>query len=131
MRRGVWHARLVIGPLHHVILDCTDPAALADFWSAVLGQPVTYRSDDFCVVAVSDRSSGLGFQRAMDHVPPTWPEGPVPQQMHLDVMADDLEEAGRAVVALGATHLHEHVYADPAGHPFCLIRRPGWAYFEG
>jgi hypothetical protein len=19
------------------------------------------------------------------------------------------------------------VYADPAGHPFCLIRRPGWA----
>jgi hypothetical protein len=21
----------------------------------------------------------------------------------------------------------DHVFADPAGHPFCLIPRPGWA----
>ena len=44
-------------------------------------------------------------------------------------MVDDLEAAGAAVVALGARPLPagDHVYADPAGHPFCLIRRPSWA----
>jgi len=48
--------------------------------------------------------------------------------MHLDVMVDDQAAASRAVLALGARQLPgDHVYADPAGHPFCLIRRPGWA----
>jgi catechol 2,3-dioxygenase-like lactoylglutathione lyase family enzyme len=115
----------VIGRLHHVILDTPDPAASADFWSAVLGQPVTYRSPDFCVVAANDTSSGLGFQLAPDHVPPSWPDQPV--RMHLDVMTDDVEDAGRRVVELGARHLADTVYADPAGHPFCLIPRPSWA----
>jgi hypothetical protein len=46
--------------------------------------------------------------------------------MHLDVMADDLDDGERAVLGLGAT-LAEHqpgttfrVFLDPAGHPFCL-----------
>jgi hypothetical protein len=49
--------------------------------------------------------------------------------MHLDVMVDDVAEADAAVVALGARRLRpgDHVYADPAGHPFCLIPRPVWA----
>jgi hypothetical protein len=49
--------------------------------------------------------------------------------MHLDVMVDDLAEADRQVRALGARSLSadNHVYADPAGHPFCLIPRPEWA----
>jgi hypothetical protein len=44
-------------------------------------------------------------------------------------MVDDLDAAAAAVVALGARRLAggDHVYADPAGHPFCLIRRPSWA----
>ena len=44
-------------------------------------------------------------------------------------MVDDLEVAERAVLALGARQLPEgnHVFADPAGHPFCLIPRPKWA----
>jgi len=118
----------MIGRLHHVIVDCPDPAALAEFWSQVLGQPVTYRSDDFCVVSADDTTSGLAFQRAPDHVPPRWPDPAHPQQIHLDVMVDDVEAAGPRVVALGATPLPgKGVYADPAGHPFCLIPRPGWA----
>jgi hypothetical protein len=49
--------------------------------------------------------------------------------MHLDVMVDDIDAATSQVTALGARQLagDEHVFADPAGHPFCLIRRPGWA----
>ena len=43
-------------------------------------------------------------------------------------MVDDLDQADAAVVALGATRLGgDHVYADPAGHPFCLVTRPSWA----
>ncbi len=118
----------MIGRLHHAAIDCPDPAALAAFYSAVLGWPITYRSDDWVVVAVSDTSSGLAFQRAPGHRPPTWPDPAVPQQVHFDIMVEDPAEAGPAVVALGATQLPgEHVYADPAGHPFCLIRRPRWA----
>ena len=49
----------MIGRLHHVVLDCPDPAALAAFYSALLGLPVTYRDDDWVVVAASGTSSGL------------------------------------------------------------------------
>jgi catechol 2,3-dioxygenase-like lactoylglutathione lyase family enzyme len=118
----------VIGRLHHVILDCRDPFALATFYSRLLGLPVTYRDEDFAVVAVDDRTSGIAFQRAPDHRRPTWPDPATPQQIHFDVMVDDLEAAHAAVLALGATKLDgDGVYADPAGHPFCLIPRPGWA----
>jgi len=118
----------MIGRLHHVVLDCREPAALAAFYSELLGQPVTYRSDDWVVVAANGASSGLAFQLAPDHQPPTWPDPAVPQQYHLDVMVEDVEAAGPRVLALGASELDgEDVYADPAGHPFCLIKRPGWA----
>jgi catechol 2,3-dioxygenase-like lactoylglutathione lyase family enzyme len=120
----------MLGRLHHVVLDCPEPMRLAEFWSAVLGQPVTYRSDDWVVVAVDDHPPGLAFQLAPDHVPPVWGDPGRPQQVHLDVMAEDPDAAGEQVLALGARLLSKpggHVYADPAGHPFCLIPRPDWA----
>lgn len=119
----------MIGRLHHLIVDCPDPAALAEFYSELLGQPLTYRSADFVVVARDDTTSGIAFQRAPDHRRPTWPDPAVPQQMHVDVMVDDVAAADARVLALGAQRLSggAHVYADPAGHPFCLIPRPGWA----
>jgi catechol 2,3-dioxygenase-like lactoylglutathione lyase family enzyme len=117
----------MIGRMHHVVFDCPDPHALAEFYSALLGQPVTYRSDDWVVVAPSDKASGLAFQLAPDHQPPTWPDPAVPQQVHLDIMVEDVAAAGPGVLALGATSLGGDVYADPAGHPFCLIHRPAWA----
>jgi hypothetical protein len=47
-------------------------------------------------------------------------------QMHLDFLVDDLA-AGDRVLAAGATRFDLHpnadhclVFADPAGHPFCL-----------
>jgi catechol 2,3-dioxygenase-like lactoylglutathione lyase family enzyme len=118
----------MIGRLHHVVLDCADPAALAAFYSELLGLPVTYRSDDWVVVAASEAASGLAFQLAPGHRRPTWPDPAVPQQVHLDIMVEDVTAAGPRAVALGAVRLDgDSVYADPAGHPFCLIRRPGWA----
>ena len=118
----------MIGRMHHVVLDCPDPAALAGFYSALLGLPVTYRDGDWVVVAVNDTTSGLAFQRVPDHRASTWPDPVVPQQVHLDIMVEDPAAAGPRVLALGATKLDgRNVYADPAGHPFCLIPRPGWA----
>jgi catechol 2,3-dioxygenase-like lactoylglutathione lyase family enzyme len=119
---------VMIGRLHHVILDCADPAALAAFYAELLGQPITYSSDDFVVVAADDTSSGLAFQLAPGHQAPTWPDPASSMQVHLDVMVEDVAAACPRVLALGATKLNgEGVYADPAGHPFCLIRRPCWA----
>jgi catechol 2,3-dioxygenase-like lactoylglutathione lyase family enzyme len=118
----------VHGRLHHVVLDCPEPRVLADFYSALLGQPVTYDDGDFAVVAADATTSGLGFQRAPGHVPPTWPDPAVPQQVHLDVMVEDVDSAGSVVIALGGTRLGDAaVFADPSGHPFCLVRRPHWA----
>jgi catechol 2,3-dioxygenase-like lactoylglutathione lyase family enzyme len=119
----------MIGRAHHVVIDCPDPVLLAEFYAALLGLPVTYRSADFAVVSADTTTSGYAFQRAEDHQPPRWPDPAYPQQMHLDVMVDDSEAAAERVVELGATVLsvENHVYADPAGHPFCLVPRPGWA----
>lgn len=119
----------MIGRPHHVVIDCPDPAALAAFYSELLGLPVTYRSDDWVVLADCDTASGFAFQLAPDHQRPQWPDPDRPQQFHLDVMVDDVAEAEPRVLALGARRLASggHVYEDPAGHPFCLILRPGWA----
>jgi catechol 2,3-dioxygenase-like lactoylglutathione lyase family enzyme len=116
------------GRMHHVVLDCPEPGVLAAFYSALLGLPVTYRDRDWVVVATSDQASGLAFQRAPGHQPPTWPDPAIPQQVHLDIMVEDPAAAGRQARALGAVKLAgQDVYADPAGHPFCLVRRPQWA----
>jgi catechol 2,3-dioxygenase-like lactoylglutathione lyase family enzyme len=122
----------VIGRLHHVIVDCPDPAALAGFYSELLGLPITWQEPDFAVVSASDITSGLAFQLVPDFQPPRWPDPARPQQMHFDVMVDDVGAAGPRVLALGARRLEggdpgSAVYADPAGHPFCLIPRPRWA----
>ena len=122
----------MIGRLHHVIVDCPDPAALAAFYAELLGLPVTWQEDDFAVVSADDTSSGIAFQLAPDLQPPRWPDPSRPQQIHFDVMVDDVPAAEPRVLALGARRLSSQdggprVYADPAGHPFCLIPRPAWA----
>ncbi len=71
---------------------------------------------------------GVGFQRVEGYRAPTWPGGGTPAQAHLDFYVDDLVEAGRRLVALGAVKADVQpggdrwwVYLDPAGRPFCII----------
>ena len=69
----------------------------------------------------------LSFQRAPGHQPPTWPDPASSMQIHLHLRVNDLDAAERAVLALGGTKFdnqpgdRSRVYADPAGHPFCLV----------
>lgn len=119
----------MIGRLHHVVVDCPDPLALATFYSALLGLSITCDLGDWVVIATNDTTSGVAFQLCNDFQAPRWPDPAWPQQFHLDVMVDDLDEAESRVIELGAKkHLEgDRVFSDPAGHPFCLIKRPTWA----
>lgn len=69
----------------------------------------------------------FAFQRVEDYRAPRWPDAAHPQQFHLDLDVPDLDRAQGEVLALGATPLRAdprgwRVFADPAGHPFCLLR---------
>jgi predicted enzyme related to lactoylglutathione lyase len=107
-----------------IVLDCPDPDALASFYGTMLDWTVT--PEDGWVEIRAESGQCLAFQRVDGYRAPAWPSQEVPQQMHLDVVVDDLDTAEAEVVALGATK-HEHqpgttfrVFLDPAGHPFCL-----------
>ena len=80
----------MIGRMHHVVLDCQDPTALATFYSALLGLPVTYRDDDWVVVARNDTSSGLAFQRAPGLLAANLARSRrCRSRSHLDIMVED------------------------------------------
>lgn len=107
-----------------IVIDCPDPTALATFYGALLDWKVD-TSPDWAEIR-ADNGQCLCFQQVEDYSPPQWPGQDVPQQMHLDVMVEDLDAGEAAVLELGATK-PEHqpgttfrVFLDPAGHPFCL-----------
>ncbi|MFE1324433.1 VOC family protein [Streptomyces sp. NPDC058741] len=112
-----------------VVLDCHDPRALAAFYAGVLGGTPTVQNDgeDEWVDLKVPGGTPLAFQAAPGYVPPRWPSPEHSQQFHLDLEVEDLDAAEQGVLALGATVLDAEdrersfrVYADPAGHPFCL-----------
>ena len=111
-----------------VVLDAADLAAVSSFWAGVLAGSVD-AEDDWHMVMDPDGTPRIGVQLAPNHVPPQWPDGEQ-QQIHLDLWVADFPAAHDEVMDLGATLLKEapdlgaeegfQVYADPAGHPFCL-----------
>ena len=115
-----------------VVFDAADLAAESAFWAGVLGGRVV-AEDDWHSVVDANGQWRIGVQLAPDHIPPEWPHG-APQQVHLDLHVDDPIGAHDEVVALGARLLRpaadltaaegHQVYADPAGHPFCI----GWGH---
>src|SRR5690606_5386297 len=110
-----------------VVFDAADLAPESAFWAGVLDGTVD-AEDDWHMVLV-DGAPRIGVQLAPDHVPPGWPDPPA-QQIHLDLWVEDIPPAHERVMELGARYLqpdlspdspdHFRVYADPAGHPFCL-----------
>lgn len=117
---------------HVVVFDAADLDAESAFWAEMLGGQVLGDDQFHCVFDLHDRWV-IGVQLAPSHVPPDWPDG-APQQVHLDLHIDDPASAHAEAIALGARLLQaadeltapdgHQVYADPAGHPFCL----GWGH---
>jgi len=131
--------------LLQTVLDCTDARPLAEFYRQLLG--LTYRpgdeppahgeadprGHDWLVLRDSSGANRLAFQQVAKLFKVTWPEGPIPQQLHLDLTVptlQDLDAQHERALALGATLLRDRsgdpeeplrVYADPAGHPFCIF----------
>ncbi|MCX5195088.1 VOC family protein [Streptomyces sp. NBC_00249] len=124
----------MIAELQCVVLDCPEPLRLAEFYAALLGGDVNrpdrrWAVDEEWATLHAPSGTVLAFQRVAGHRPPRWPDPERPQQFHLDLAVPDLARAHEEVLAHGATLLDAgpdtrgwRVYADPAGHPFCLVR---------
>ena len=117
------------------VLDCPDAHALADFYARILGWEAVAPQEFEGWVTVTPRAGEragfeLACQQVPNHVAPTWPEGAVPQQGHLDFYVPSIAAAEPEVLAAGATRHDVQpsesgsfvVYLDPAGHPFCLCQ---------
>ncbi|MCU1675415.1 MAG: glyoxalase [Frankiales bacterium] len=131
--------------LRQVVLDTTDARELAEFYRRLLGlryrpgdaPPPEGASDprgrDWLVLHDADGSPRLAFQQVPELPVATWPDGPHPQQLHLDTTVATVVELDRQherAIGLGARLLLDRsddpdeplrVYADPAGHPFCIF----------
>lgn len=122
------------GPPHglpriaRIVFDCFSPRSLGGFWGGLLG--IDRRSVDTPelveLVTPPPGAPNLVFQ-FVPHRPPRWPDPAHPQQLHLDLAAEDEVEVTDARARgeeLGAIRLPflggGCVFADPAGHPFCL-----------
>jgi Glyoxalase-like domain len=134
--------------LRTVVLDATDARALAEFYRELLG--FVYRpgdepppsgqpdplGEDWLVLRDRTGRTRLAVQQVAELAPSTWPDAAVPQQLHLDMTVPDVDELTRhrkRILSLGATQLHDrsddpqeplYVFADPAGHPFCIFVSP-------
>jgi len=118
---------------HVVVFDAADLEAESAFWARILGGNVV-RDDDWHSVLDAAGEWLLGVQLAPDHRAPEWPDGNQQQQVHLDLHVEDPLLAHDEVVELGARLIQaapdldaeegHQVYADPAGHPFCI----GWGH---
>jgi catechol 2,3-dioxygenase-like lactoylglutathione lyase family enzyme len=115
-----------------LVLDCSAPETLADFWCGVLGFVVIDRDDDGAVELgpaghdIDDPGLTLLLSPSDD---------PKPQKLrlHFDVNATDrdqdaelqrLLDLGARPADVGQTGEESwHVLADPEGNEFCLLRR--------
>ncbi|WP_199853304.1 VOC family protein [Plantactinospora sp. BC1] len=112
-----------------VVLDCSDLARSATFWSGALGyvaeppSPGRYRR--------LLPANGDGVELLLQRVPEAKRDK---NRMHLDLRVPDLEAELARLLSLGARCLTErpieedgwawHVLADPDGNEFCVLRPP-------
>ncbi|XUL86151.1 VOC family protein [Streptomyces galilaeus] len=111
-----------------VVLDAGEPEKLAVFYTELLDGEQTDISLDQVEIRGAD-GTRLAFRRDAGAIPPSWPRAENNQQVHLDFLVEDLDEAERRIIGLGGRALEtkdmpgpyqERVYADPAGHSFTI-----------
>lgn len=135
--------------VRQVVLDSTDTRGLAEFYRQLLGYeyrpgdepPPAGEPDengqDWLVLCDRSGAAALAFQQVRELPRATWPEDGIPQQLHLDMTVATTEALARQherVLELGGELVLDRsddeeeplrVYADPAGHPFCIFVSAG------
>ncbi len=132
-----------VGWIREIVLDCPQPWDLARFWAGLLGGTPVEWYPGWVTLEPPPHGQRLSFQ-GMGPASPASPASGPPgggyrePVVHFDVLVDDLAGAHQRVIAAGAVFLAERVsprlgpdgeqvpwrvYADPAGHPFCLVVR--------
>jgi hypothetical protein len=131
--------------IRQVVLDGTSIRALAEFYRKLFGlqyrpgdEPPAAgdpdeRGEDWLILQNPQGGPQLAFQQVERLTPTTWPDDAVPMQMHLDTTVENVAELDaqhERALALGAKMIYDRsadpdeplrVYADPAGHPFCIF----------
>ncbi len=134
--------------LRAVAVDAVNAREVAEFYRELLGY--VYRAgdetpppgepdpqgDDWLVLRDRTGDARLAVQHVAELPRSTWPDAQVPQQLHLDLTVPDIDQLAvqrDRAQALGATMLLDrsadpeeplYVFADPAGHPFCIFVSP-------
>jgi catechol 2,3-dioxygenase-like lactoylglutathione lyase family enzyme len=135
MRGTGLHARgsaVTVRGLDEIVIDCTDPPALAHFWAAVFGvEPVVH--DDRWAYIDAPGSTTIAFQRVPE--PKTGKN-----RLHLDVRVDDIEAVAERLLGLGAARVGSvrpdalgefQVMLDPEGNEFSVVCHPEEAASQG
>jgi predicted enzyme related to lactoylglutathione lyase len=112
------------GPTIGLVLDCQDPARLADFWASALDYVSLGEAGAYVVLLPDGRP---GPKLLLQQVPE--PKS-TKNRMHLDIDAIDIEAEATRLEALGARRvaddqIHEHdtnwiLMTDPEGNEFCV-----------
>lgn len=115
------------GPVAAVVVDCTDPPALARFWGEVTGWTVHDVSDELARLRSAE---GVGPYLELVRHPDV---RSVSHRGHLDVLpypGDDqaaevarLRELGATDADVGQGDVPWVCLADPEGNDFCVLRR--------
>ncbi|MER6691849.1 VOC family protein [Streptomyces minutiscleroticus] len=122
-----------------VVLDCSEPEKLSEFYRELLEGEVTDATANRVEIKGAD-GMRMAFRRDVNATPPSWPRPENSLQAHLDFYVDDLDAAERRVVDLGGRPLdtkdatgpfEERSYSDPAGHSFTLRRSRAVAPKQG
>ena len=107
-----------------VVLDCSQPQALAEWWQRLLGGVVVL-DDDGDASLSAPASPRLDFIRV--------PEAKMTKnRVHVEMATSDFEAAVQHAISVGAAPAPDifdgsafAVFRDPEGNEFCLLR-PGW-----
>jgi Glyoxalase-like domain len=107
-------------------VDCTDAAALAGFWAAVLGRKVAPGATGESAAVEADPGTGTAPRLGFHQVPES---KTVKNRLHLDLLAADFEAETARLLGLGATRIRDvekgsarwTTFADIEGNEFDLI----------
>jgi len=110
--------------LYALTIDCANAARLAEFWAAVLGQPV---DED-----ATGEFASIGFAAAR-RAGPAWTFAKVPEgktsknRVHPDLVAADLDTEVSRIVGLGASRKAEY---DEGGYRWITLTDPEGNEFD-